>query len=80
MCLLISLQFSSKSENFYYGFKMIVFFSLILDMTLEQKWSSHVQIALASKPFELKFLDTTQIKDLSKSFLTITDFNKFFFN
>ena len=48
--------------------------SLILDMTFEQKWSSHVQTAVASKPFELKIPDTTQMKDLSKSFLTITNF------
>ena len=45
-----------------------------------QKRSSHVQITLTSKPFDLKFPDTTQMKDLSKSFLTITDFNKFFLN
>ena len=46
-------------------------------MTLEQKWSSHVQTAVASKPFELKIPDTTQMKDLLKSFLTITNSNKF---
>ena len=44
-------------------------------MTLEQKWSSHVQTAVASKPFELKIPDTAQMKDLLKSFQTITDFN-----
>ena len=29
-------------------------------MTLEQKWSSHVQTAVASKPFESKIPETTQ--------------------
>ena len=43
----------------------------------EQKKSSHVQTALVPKPFELKIPDTTQMKDLLKSFLTVTDFNKF---
>ena len=45
-----------------------------------QKRSSHVQITLTSKPFELEFPDTTQMKDLSKSFLSITDFISFFLN
>ena len=39
--------------------------------------SSLVQITLASKPFELGIPDTTQIKDLFKSFPDITNF-KFF--
>ena len=42
----------------------------------EQKKSSHVQTALVPKPFEIKITDTTQMKDLLKSFLTVTDFNK----
>ena len=46
-------------------------------MMPEQKESSHVQTALAPKPFELKISDTTQMKDLLKIFLSITDFNKF---
>ena len=75
----LPVQFSLKSENFYYDFKMI-FLALILAMMSEQKRSSHVQTALDSKPFELKIPDTTQMKDLLKSFLTITDFNKFFLN
>ena len=53
------------------------FLALILDMTSEQKRSSHVQTALTSKPFGIKIPDTTQMKDLLKSFLTITNFNEF---
>ena len=44
-------------------------------MMSEQKRSSYVQTALVSKPFELKIPDTAQMKDLLKSFQTITDFN-----
>ena len=40
--------------------------------------SSCIQIAVISKPFELEFIDMTQMKDLSMSFLNITNFNMFF--
>ena len=54
---------------------MMFFLALILAMMSEQKRSSHVQTALVSKPLELKIPDTAQMKDLLKSFQTITDFN-----
>ena len=41
----------------------------------EQKTSSCIRIAVTSKPFELEFSDTTQMSDLSKRFLDITNFN-----
>ena len=40
--------------------------------------SSLIQITVASKPFELGIPDTTQMKDLSKSFPGIANFNPFF--
>ena len=55
----------------------LLFLALILAKMSEQKKSSHVQTALVPKPFELKIPDTTQMKDLLKSFLTVTDFNQF---
>ena len=39
--------------------------------------SSSLWRALVSKPFEVKIPDTAQMKDLLKSFQTITDFNQF---
>ena len=66
-----------KIREFLLWFYDDFFLALILAMMSEQKRSSHVQTALDSKPFELKIPDTTQMKDLLKSFLTITDFNKF---
>ena len=67
-----------KIREFLLWFFDDYFLALNLAMMPEQKESSHVQTALAPKPFELKISDTTQMKDLLKSFLTITDFNKFF--
>ena len=40
--------------------------------------SSRIQIAVTSKPFQLEFPETTQMRDLSKSFLNIINFNKLF--
>ena len=56
---------------------MIFLSSLILAMISELRRSSYVQTALVSKPFDLKIPDMTQMKDLLKSFLTITDFDRF---
>ena len=53
----------------------IYFWALIPDMRSQQKRGSDVQVALTFKRFEPEFPDTTQMKDLSKSFLNITNFN-----
>ena len=53
----------------------IYFWALIPDMRSQQKRGSDVQVALTFKWFEPEFPDTTQIKDLSKSFLNIINFN-----
>ena len=57
--------------------KMIEKIALILVMSSQEKRSGHVQTVLGPKPFELKIPDTSQIKNLLKSFLTITDFGRF---
>ena len=68
-------MFKDKCAKFLWFYDDF-FLALILAMMSEQKRSSHVQTALDSEPFELKISDMTQMKDLLKSFLTITNFDK----
>ena len=58
--------------------KTIVKINLSIEIRADQKMSSLFQITVASKPFKLKFPDTTQMKDLSKSFPNITNFYPLF--
>ena len=48
--------------------------ALIFYMSSEQKRGSPVQVALTFERFEPELSDTAQMKDLSKSFLNITNF------
>ena len=73
VCLLIPVQL----DDFHYGFYTFVCQILKKNiLTLNSTYmSSCFQIVVTSKPFEIEFPDTTQMKNLSKSFLIITNFS-----